>query len=146
MSLSVAMSLLVSSGTAKEWFLWLECWEGRPSSPAPTPGSWQNSESILDEFSLTRIQQESCFRQWRLHTSLKTWETITELGWTVLPHPTHRPIKHSQISTCVESWRIHSIVWSFGANDCDWFNENLAMWARQGMVQRGDGHAFSSLS
>ena len=103
---------LVSSETVKEWFLWLQCWEGRQSSPTPASGSWQNSESILDEFSLTRIQQESCFRQWRLHTSLKTWEAITEFGWTLLPHPPHSLIKHPQISTCMESWSIHSIVWS----------------------------------
>lgn len=106
------MSLSESSGTLKEWFLWLQCWEGRPSSPAPTSRSWQNSESISDEFSLTRFQWESFFRQWRLHTSLKTWEAITEFGWTVSPHPPHNPIKHPQISACVESWRIHSVVWS----------------------------------
>ena len=69
-----------------------------------TSESWQNSESILDEFRLTRIQQESCFRQWKAAHKFQDFRSHHI-------HPTS-PIKRPQISTCLESWRILSMTWS----------------------------------
>ena len=141
-----ATLLSVSSGTVKEWFLLLQCWEGRQSSPTPTSRSWQNSEGISDEFSLTRIQQKSCIRQWRLQTSLKTWESITEFGWTVLPHPPHSPIKHPQIFYLCGVLKDTFRSMKFETNDS--VTDAMRTWLceQDSMVQTRDGRACSSLA
>lgn len=41
-----ARSWLPSSGTVKEWFLWLWCREGTQSTPPPASGRWKNSGSV----------------------------------------------------------------------------------------------------
>lgn len=51
----------LSSGTVKVWFLWMRCFSGRQSTPIHTSGHWQNSGIVSNEFSVTRIQQKSCF-------------------------------------------------------------------------------------
>lgn len=50
------MSWSLSSGTVKEW-----CRERRETTPMPTPGQWQNTQSFSSQFGLTRVQQKSCF-------------------------------------------------------------------------------------
>jgi hypothetical protein len=50
-----------SSGTMKVWFCWLRCLNGRQSTPMFTSGHWLNLGIISDVFSLTRVQQKSCF-------------------------------------------------------------------------------------
>jgi len=49
----------LSSVTVQEGFLWQQCWDGRQSTLMLTPIFLQNSESVSNEFGLTRFQQNS---------------------------------------------------------------------------------------
>jgi len=52
------------------------------------------------------------------HTSLRTWKAIIKFGWTVLPHPPYTPIKHTQISTYLETRRMQSALRRFRPMTC----------------------------
>jgi hypothetical protein len=51
----------LSSGSVKEWLFWIWYREERQSTLTPTSGCLQNSGSVSNEFTLSTIQQKSCF-------------------------------------------------------------------------------------
>jgi hypothetical protein len=66
--------------------LWMWYQEERWSTPMlPSSGHWHKSVSVANEFSQCNpteilLQHDNA----RLHTSFKTQETTTQLGWTLL--------------------------------------------------------------
>lgn len=56
-------------------------------------------------------------------------------------------IWHHQISTCLEPWRMQSMIWSLRLMVmCDSHSKNLATWAGQGMILTRHTHTCSFLA
>jgi len=72
--------------------------------------SWYNSGKLFRRVHSRKNQTEILLHHdnARPHNNLKTGNTITKLGWTLLPQPHYSPEYYPQISTYLEPGRMQS--------------------------------------